>query len=444
MRLTKDQHRRGWLRWTTRRGEVTTSTATVESEDELEVWSDENTNASGSVVASPNRQLGRLRVRLVSNVVEGLRILWERWTDQGVATTVYDYDLGPNPVQIQHVTNYGFAHRLVVSTPALAWEEDCTLRVGDMLIRFFVGTVNVERAHAEDRGKVNPDGTFSFEYESGTFVVEGRLIEIIANDDSAQEAELRAYGLLGLLALLLGENAVGEVESSEPYHVKSALEQFGATRALFAARMPRMASTKELETVDGVLPSLLQNDDVTRSMMLALRWYEKGVRSELAVDSLLAHLIGIEALVSAYSSAYGPIPQAVARSEKWRGILDGLKGKVGKADRSDALTRFSEPTLPERLRFYVEQRKLNAALERDFKFARQARNDVVHGRPRAITFADADNAEKVLRAILRTELGVTSELPADSHPRIREAVIDWIFDRSGQQQRARQASGPRG
>jgi hypothetical protein len=79
-----------------------------------------------------------------------------------------------------------------------------------------------------------------------------------------------------------------------------------------------MASGTELDTIDRVLPSLIQNDDMTRSVMLALRWYEKGVTSELPVDILLAHLIGVEALVTAYSAMHGPVPDAVTRHEKWR------------------------------------------------------------------------------------------------------------------------------
>jgi hypothetical protein len=137
----------------------------------------------------------------------------------------------------------------------------------------------------------------------------------------------------------------------------------------------------------------------------------------------------------------GQFPMQSPAMKNGEKILDSLKGKVGKAERNDALGRFADPSLPERFRFYLAQRKLDASLVAEFRFAREARTDVVHGRARAISFGDADRAEKLLRALLRSEVGVQGELPADRHPRIREAIVEWMFDRSGQRHRGTGASG---
>src|SRR5262245_13499443 len=166
-----------------------------------------------------------------------LRIVWERLDGDRVVTAIWQN--GAQLIPLIHVAGFGFFHRLVVSCPALDWQEDLVFAVSDARVRFVTGTVRVERARPDPVAKL-VEGRASVEVAVGTEDISGRFIDVIAPGDDPEKAELRAQAILGLVALCLGENAIGAIESSEPYEVQDDGTQTGAYRTS-VARFPRTA-----------------------------------------------------------------------------------------------------------------------------------------------------------------------------------------------------------
>jgi hypothetical protein len=358
----------------------------------------------------------------------GLQVRWERLDDNHIETGVWDRDLGMQPAALRHVPNYGHFHRLVIAPSALSWEVDVVYREGDVVVRFVTGHLQVERG-AADPEVTTSQGEISLNMRQEQADVDGRFIDIVAPGDSAATAQLQAYAILGLVALCMGDNAVGSVISSEPYHVVSAIEQQGVTAVHVEAKIPRLAKGPEVDRIDQLLPRLLTPSNTTRALILALRWFERGLRLAEPEDQLLAYFIAIEALVSTFGSEHGPTPEERARRQLWTPFFEQLKGKTSKENRTSALERVVSATLAESFRLYISHYKLSTELQKRFRNLREVRNGLIHGRLKEVTVDHAREAEEILILLLKTETGVTEKLPWESHPRIRTAEMHWTYDR---------------
>jgi hypothetical protein len=117
------------------------------------------------------------------------------------------------------------------------------------MVRFINGSAEIERTTSDELVQTE-EGKPAIQWGQETAIVNGRLIDTVAPGTNPETAEQRAYAILGLLALCLGENVVGPVVSSEPYEVLSAREQRGTSRAVIRAMYPRAPGMNELDQVD--------------------------------------------------------------------------------------------------------------------------------------------------------------------------------------------------
>jgi hypothetical protein len=224
MRIDREQHLRGILSW-----EAETSfrlrARTMERGAAGFSESSQLVDPAGSLVdAEPHRFVSLVVEE--GDVSKRHRVRWEREVGGVVQTLVYE-SVHRDPHVLRHVPDYGTYHRLVVSTPYVDWDQDAVLRSTGVLVRFIVGTVEGERVTPFDRvelagGQVSVEGG-----GAGTAEAEGRFIEIVAAGEDPAAAESRARTVLGLVALCLGEQAVGEEVFSETWEVTKA-GQLGA------------------------------------------------------------------------------------------------------------------------------------------------------------------------------------------------------------------------
>jgi hypothetical protein len=145
-----------------------------------------------------------------------------------------------------------------------------------ILVRFVTGELEGERISAL-RATVDDEGKPTIEGEQGTAKATGRFIEVVTPGPTPQQAEQHAYAALGLLAVALGPNVIGGVVFSEPWETTSN-EQLGAMVAKGTA-FARRAEVDEIGEVDKLLARLTADGPVARSLVIGLRWYERGLRS---------------------------------------------------------------------------------------------------------------------------------------------------------------------
>lgn len=219
----------------------------------------------------------------------------------------------------------------------------------------------------------------------------------------------------------MGDQAVGDIVFSEPYEA-SADGQTGKLRIPVKAQFPLRAEHTALQTVDQILPFLLNQDRAKRALVLALGWYEKGIRMSTPLDRLLSYLIGIETIVNAYASTHGPIPQQTERENRFEPVLMQMSEELDKSSLDLLKQRLVEPTLAERFTFYVQRHGWNIALGQKFRRLRQLRNDAIHGNAVSIDPGDARRAEDILFRLLKAELGLIGPMPRDNTPRVSSVV----------------------
>lgn len=441
MKLSSEEYRRGILSWNMdAKAEFRTSTATVAGEPSQ--WSAPLIDPNGSKVQSlPGRYTAlSCHVEDLSALQRPFRVRWEHLDDQGITTKVWDDDLRQEPTRLRHVPNYGRFHRLVIATPYLAWAEDATIRVGDVVIRMVDGTVIGEQIAPLDQLKIEADKYSITGDFSGTAEAEGRFIEIVAPGASFQEAEVLAYTVLGFLALCLGNHAVGEVIFSEPYEASQGKQQ-GALRIPVTARIPREAEDAELDLIDGILPSLLGGDRSRRACALALRWYERGIRTTTPLDKLVSYFIGIEAIINAHAASHDSLlPEARAREERFGPVLERLAGDFDRNTLQQVRQRLVQTTLKERFGFYAIQHGWDNTLVDRFQELARLRNGAFHGDSVDIDEERAGGAKDLLRRLLKTELGLPAEMPWERIPQI--GGLEVHYELVPHQQKATETTPP--
>jgi hypothetical protein len=151
----------------------------------------------------------------------------------------------------------------------------------------------------------------------GSAQAEGRFIEIVAPAGSIDQAEALSYSILGLIALCMGDNAIGEIVFSEAYETSRG-SQKGEVSIPVIGNVRRKTLLAELQIIDEHLGVLLNDGRIRRAITFALRWYEKGIRTTALTDAVLAHVTAIEAIVTAYAADKGPLPAAGERQQKNR------------------------------------------------------------------------------------------------------------------------------
>jgi hypothetical protein len=431
MKLTPEEHRRGLVKWNPA-AKVEIQTSTANDPNEESDWSAPLSESTGSKVLSPPGHYVQLGIQVTGDGELPFPIRSDRLSSDGVVGTVI-YDPVPHHgqyIKLVHIPNYGIFHRPVLEAPpALTWNEDAILRVDDVIVRLVCGPIMGERVAPLDQIEVMPDGFSLTSDWSGTAHLEGRFIEIVAPGETEAAAELNASAIRGLLALVLGASAVGEVVFSEPYRAGPREPQWGQFRTPITKLVPHAIVDTDLEAVDRTLGGLLDpNDPMMQALSLALHWFERGIRSQTPLDELICYFVGIETIVNTFAKEHGPIKQV---EERQKGIGPKLKSLLtGEVDK-DVIARLQDslgqPSLRERFAFYVEFRVLEHPAVAKFKDLADARNRAFHGEPAGVTPDIASDASKLLVAMLKTELGLSFGLPWEVGPKVLSLTTHWKY-----------------
>ncbi len=423
MRLTIDEFKRGLVTWSPRPGLHVRVGTKTNSADEL-VWSAPMDNADGSVVEIETKPLMAVALTGFQQAAKaGFWVKVERDVDGVVRTAIWNEDL-QGPVSLKHLPGTGTYHRLVIDAGTFDWNDDSVFRVGGLLVRFINGKIE-----GEARGTLKPfskeDGTFGFQGMQETQTLSGRFVEIVAPGDSADVAEALAYGVLGLLALTLGQNLLGTILFSEPWLAVTG-KQEGA--AIVPGReFPRKAAAAEFASLDGLLGRVIHNGRIERARLVALRWYERGFRTEDPTDMLLSCYVGIEALVAALAKDEGPIPPELARQHENDAVVASLKG-FAKAVRDRVSFRLRGASMREQFVYYGDRRLLPDDLVDEFVELKGLRDSIVHGDHVVIDINRARRAERLLRAMLKAEFGIAGQLPWEPNGAILQVRVEFSLE----------------
>lgn len=261
---------------------------------------------------------------------------------------------------------------------------------------------------------------------SGEQQARGRFIEIVAPGTDAERANLQAHTILGGLALCLGEGAIGEIIFSEP-HKGSAQGHTSEMYIPVSAAIPVPVSEEHIDAVAQLLPTLLQNDKASRACRLALRWYEHGLRAGNPIDRLLAHFIGIEALLNSYARRMGPSPQLQTIEKRFADWLTTLPAPLDPGIEQWFRRTAVRVVLADHLAFYIAEHNWEPELNERFRVMRGIRNDVVHGEAAGISELQADEVQSLHCRLLACELGVTTVAPVSPYPDVRGITVGFAY-----------------
>jgi len=427
VKATRDELERGILFWTID-GTATLRVGVRDPETGREAWSSPLSDPDGSKVDIPPGPQCNIRLRPADRaaIERPFTVRLERLIGHFVVTAIWEDKLAQPPVKLVHIPNYGLFHRLVVGVPGLDWGEDHFVIANSVRIRLFTGKVEGERAPSMDQIE-EENGRFGVTGPPiGKYVADGRFIEIIAPGVTREEAEFRAYALLGLIALSLGDHAVGQVFFSEVCEALNG-QQYGSIRVPVTAQFPRRADDSEVGRIDDLLPLLSSDDRESRARLLALHWFERGVRAFEPLDRLLSFFIGIETIVNAFAADNGPVPEEIEREGRLNTLLARIAEEVEKGTYGRLRQKLLEPSLNERFRFFANHHGLSPEDEETFRAVARARSEAVHGEPVNVSVELVGQAKRLLVRLLRATFGIFDSLPWEQHPSIRGLILDYGY-----------------
>ena len=422
MKVARDEYERGLLFWDADVPPGTTIAFFTRTSDDPGApatrWDGPLTDPQGStVLSSPLRWQQLTLQRQPAGPLPAFRyVRWER----AMTTAIWhqpELEGLKEPRKLAVAPDEGFHHRLVVSCPNLDWRADTVLRVPGARIALIHGSIGGYRISAFDRVEVDEEGRARLvggkvEQSRG----QGRVVEILAQGSSREDAMERAESILGILALILGEQVMGETIFNESYEVTDERE-IGLVNIPVRTGFPTLADEQDMIAVDLVLPGVLGTDRLHRARLLALRWYQRGLADIDRSDRFFSHFIGIETLVNTYAAQHGPVPEAEERRSRFWALLSPSDDLDAEA-RASAVEALARPTLAERFRFYAASHRWDTTVVDEFRSLARARNDAFHGDPSSIDESTAYEARKLLERMLKAELGILGDLPSDKWPRV--------------------------
>ncbi|MBI4282948.1 MAG: hypothetical protein HY663_00590 [Chloroflexi bacterium] len=439
--LTNDEYRHGIVWWTANTPEGTLiilGIGTADSPAGGSSWSYPLTDPEGSLVSAQPHRFVQLRVELktaISSCTPALRAVhFERDTLSFLWPGVSGY-FGTPPIVLTAGRSLGCSHRIVVPIEKADWQLKRPVLISrDLRVRFVSGKIRLTHVSGFTDGKFDDNGHFSVEGTVEDVEGNGRFVEIItsmpANDETSKlEARERCFSVLGLLALTAGEQILGQrlYEESFSYNGQQGCEE-GVVPIPIRSVVPRMISEDEiLEFTSAVVP---HDQHYRTSLNLALRWYHIGLTSQSTIEALLAFFVAVEVVVSTFSRlTLGKIETEL--SKRINEFLKHAKPRPSKEILH--FIRESIAEVPLQIRFDTYRSRSGIADQRNvlakFGELKRLRNDIAHGRRTAVEEAQAYAARELLEAILRHELGITSN-PAKEWPRVFSAAIRYRLVRS--------------
>jgi hypothetical protein len=173
-------------------------------------------------------------------------------------------------------------------------------------------------------------------------------------------------------------------------------------------RLPVLVSDERLDLFDRSLSALAAEGPVPDKLALALRWYERGLRSFSPADRLLASFVGIEAIATVISDANrfrSPIADLLD-DDRIPALLAPLVEKHG-ADSVDRLLKRlvdKRPSMLDRFDFAARKLGLPAEAVARFRSAKGARDAVMHGSSKVVGHDAAAAASDLLAEAARATI----------------------------------------
>lgn len=416
MLLTQDQHRRGFVRWV---GE--TQVTVVIGVPDGSVKSTPMVDSTGSVPDFVPPGDGEIEVLPTdTRVVDPpFRIVWDRLVADEIEATGFDTDSGA--FHLNGMTGPERLERLVVAVPYLRWDERWVVRSGAIAVRF-INRLPLERPGEESL--VHEEGSSVFTVTVGTRLVEGWLIDIIAPKESGNHVEI-AYSVLALLALVVGDAAIGTViQRDEMTPVFGTVVQRDETGPVFGLasheiqvllhpipsapnqtlRMPISITEDQLREFDRLLTRLMSDEALRDDMLLALRWLERAWRKSDEIDRFTAAVTGLDSLVTRRSERRGfEVPFAeILRDPRVAELLAPLRSEYPDEFVERLLQRLlnKQPSAQDRFAAVAELLQLGPEASVGFREANKHRGPVVHGSAGKVSVGLAQRTTKLLAATL--------------------------------------------
>lgn len=399
MKLTAEEYCRGLISWKAE------GFATVQTASGHDSFSRSLLNPAGSIVESlpaPARHI-QFSPSTPATLLLPFSVHWEIVDNGQVVTRIWDNTLRESI--LIGAPNFGRFHRLVVEPRYLSWNDDMVFRVGEVIVRL---TSTVQGEASTPISEVHERNTSAFEIEVQTIERKGMFIEIIA-PETAQSAYDEAYTILGLLAVTVGEECVGNVVFSEDIEGTDKGTRFSVEVGR-DFRMLRTVSSVDESAIDHGLSRTINRGIEKKALAIGLRWYEHDIRAVSPADNLLAFYVGLEALLDAFANAHrlaSPLAK-ITRDESIPGLMASLVEVHGQAvvDRFLKRLQHDSPSIIDKAEFYAQKRNLGSEFVARFRRAKKARDPLMHGSTSTVTREVANDARDALRLALRTELDI--------------------------------------
>lgn len=430
MLLSPEEYRRGLVKWQGGSPLQVTLKATDET-----VKSSAMTDPTGNV---PDLMLppgSSIEAELLPSeeLVPPETVSWDRVVDDEVEARGWQLETGV--FQLLGMIAPAPSDRIVVATPYLRWEDGAVVRVGDVVVRFTRRMVlemggSIEASHERDDKSV-------FIQTFGTHQLDGSFIDIIAPAGIGEHSDI-AYSILGLLALVMGSSAVGDiafVDHTYPHrmgdqlfamHGPNLLQQVIPSSVTGTLRIPRPLRLDDLQEFDRLLAILLEDKAIQEDVMLALRWYERAVRAGSDIDRYMAAVVGIESLVTHRSKRLGfvsPIAELLS-DKRVVELLAPLREDYPEDQVDRILGRLLDknPSLKDRFSGVANTLGLEEEVRLDFKKTVDARGPVVHGSTGVVTEGLPRKAIELLEALLQVVFTSGAQADQQSNHVISSAV----------------------
>ncbi|MDP9359166.1 MAG: hypothetical protein M3Q71_06080 [Chloroflexota bacterium] len=314
------------------------------------------------------------------------------------------------------IPDIGRFRRIAVSVPYLDWSEDAVFRVGGVVVRL----VKQGRLLHPTRSSVDsPKTAMAWRNDGQQEPWMDRFVEIVAPEGAADEDDL-AFAILGLLALVVGDAVVGDLVMSD---TREFVPHLGSTEysvsfmgqgswlpssVSLTLRLPVLITEEQLDAFDRSLAVLTAKGPLPDKIALALRWYERELRSFSPIDRLLASFVGIEATITVISEVnrfQSPIADLLD-DDRIPALLQPLVDKHGehKVDRLRKRLVDKRPSMLDRFDFAAGKLGLSSEASARFRSTKNLRDAVMHGSNRPIGHDAATAASGLLAEVIRSTI----------------------------------------
>jgi hypothetical protein len=312
----------------------------------------------------------------------------------------------------------------------------------EIRVRFIQGKVRGTQLQPFDRFEVSEKGEIVLA-GGGSAVVEaeGQFLEVHATvdepglsfDDGIAKATANCQAVLGMLALICGEQVVGEPLLQDQVETRPDAE-YGADRIPVTALFPRSVDEQQYEAIERSLhlPTGYMGDDkrMPRGLHLAFRWYLRAVSSDSPFDQFTNCFMALETLASSYNADWPPAEER-AEATAFKALIEAAAAAGFKPDpRMCAQVKGVLGDLPlaarfARLRTSLQPKLGDSVSDLDaFKTARTVRNHVLHGEQTDVTHQQASDTRTLLERILGALIDVPLPQPV---PTIWSTKVDFTW-----------------